>query len=145
MNVLIAILKRCGISFTVTLPTWYTRMAKHFTDDEVRGLDNGFIEKLDKAREIAGIPFVITSGLRTPEKNQSVIGAAPDSAHLKGLAVDLRVTSSRDAALIIDAAKAAGIDRRGIYVDSYFNPRHIHLDVDPDKVAEVLFVKLEQN
>lgn len=144
-NVLCVILKRFGISFTVTLPTGYTRMAKHFTDDEVRGLDHGFIEKLDKAREIAGIPFVITSGLRTPEKNQSVIGAVPDSAHLKGLAVDLRVTSSRDAALIIDAAKAAGISRRGVYVDSCWNPRHIHLDVDPDKIENVLFVKPEQN
>ena len=118
---------------------------KFFTEDEVRGLNDDFVQKLEKAREIAGIPFIITSGLRTPEKNQSVIGAVPDSAHLKGLAVDLRVTSSRDAALIIDAAKAAGINRRGIYVDSYWNPRHIHIDVDPDKIDEVLFVKQEQN
>lgn len=118
---------------------------KHFTDREVDGLDPTFIEKLDKARDIAGIPFVITSGYRTPEKNQSVIGAVPDSSHLKGLAVDLRVTSSREAALVIDAAKSAGIDRRGIYVDSYWNPRHIHIDVDPDKINDVLFIKLEQN
>jgi len=144
-NALLALFKKFGIGFTITLPTGYTKMAKYFSDDEVRGLDHGFIQKLDKAREIAGIPFIITSGLRSPEKNQSVIGSVPDSAHLKGLAVDLRVTSSRDAALIVDAAKAAGIDRRGIYVDSYWNPRHIHLDVDPDKINEVLFVKLEQN
>lgn len=145
-DALFAIFKRFGIGFTLRFKeTGYTKMSKYFSDDEVRGLDNGFIQKLDKAREIAGIPFVITSGLRTPEKNQSVIGAVPDSAHLKGLAVDLRVTSSRDAALIIDAAKAAGISRRGIYVDSYWNPRHIHIDVDPDKIDDVLFIKLEQN
>lgn len=118
---------------------------KYFTDQEVDGLDPTFIKKLDKARGIAGIPFVITSGYRSPEKNQSVIGAVPDSSHTKGLAVDLRVRSSHETALIVDAAKTAGINRRGIYVDSYFNPRHVHLDSDTEKVDEVLFVKLEQN
>lgn len=117
----------------------------NFTDAEVEGLQNDFVSKLDQARDIAGIPFIITSGYRSPEKNQSVIGAVPDSSHTKGLAVDLRVRSSREAALIIDAAKAAGISRRGIYVDSYWNPRHIHIDDDPEKVQDVLFVKLEQN
>lgn len=116
-----------------------------FTDDEVRGLQDEFIRKLDQARGLAGIPFTITSGLRTPAENQSVVGAVSDSSHLKGLAVDLRVRTSREAALIVDAAKAVGITRRGIYVDSYWNPRHIHLDTDPDKITEVLFVKQEQN
>lgn len=118
---------------------------KYFTDQEVIGLDPTFVEKLEKARELAGIPFIISSGYRSPEKNQSVIGAVPDSSHTKGLAVDLRVRTSRETALIIDAAKSAGIDRRGIYVDSYWNPRHVHIDVDPEKVTEVLFIKLEQN
>lgn len=118
---------------------------KFFSDSEVEGLQNEFIIKLDKAREIAGIPFVITSGLRSLQKNESILGATPDSSHLKGLAVDLRVRSSREAALIIDAAKEAGIDRRGIYVDSYWNPRHVHLDTDPDKIDNVLFIKSEKN
>lgn len=128
--------------------TGYTKpmsQYKWFTDDEVKGLQDEFVKKLDIARGLAGIPFVITSGFRTPAANQSVIGAVPDSSHLKGLAVDLRVRSSREAALIMDSAKSAGIDRRGIYVDSYWNPRHIHIDIDPDKITEVLFVKSEQN
>lgn len=118
---------------------------KYFTDSEVEGLNEAFVQKLEKAREIAGIAFVVTSGYRSPEKNQSVIGAVPDSSHTKGLAVDIRVRSSREAALVVDSAKAAGIDRRGIYVDSYWNPRHVHIDCDPDKISEVLFVKQEQN
>lgn len=117
---------------------------KFFSDSEVEGLKDEFVTKLEKAREIAGIPFIITSGFRTPEKNKSVIGSVSDSSHLKGLAVDLRVRSSREAALIIDAAKAADIDRRGIYVDSYWNPRHIHLDVDKEKIENVLFIKREE-
>jgi uncharacterized protein YcbK (DUF882 family) len=117
----------------------------YFQDSEVEGLKDEFIVKLDKARGIAGIPFIITSGFRSIQKNESVVGAVPDSSHTKGLAVDLRVRTSREAALIIDSAKEAGIDRRGIYVDSYWNPRHIHLDCDPDKIADVLFIKQEQN
>jgi len=87
---------------------------KYFSDNEVRGLQDAFVKKLDVARGLAGIPFVITSGFRTLAQNESIIGAVPDSSHLKGLAVDLRVRSSCEAALIIDAAKAAEIDRRGI-------------------------------
>lgn len=117
----------------------------YFSDQEVEGLQDDFIQKLEKARELAGIPFIITSGYRSPEKNQSIIGAVPDSAHTKGLAVDLKVSSSRQAALIVDAAKEAGIDRRGIYVNSEWNPIHIHIDADPDKVSNVLFIKKEQN
>lgn len=115
----------------------------YFTDTEVEGLNEEFVAKLDMARKIAGIPFVITSGLRTPEKNQSVIGAVPDSAHLKGLAVDLRVENSHEVALIMDAAKAAGIMRRGIYVNKAFEPIHVHLDIDAEKVDEVIFIKQE--
>jgi uncharacterized protein YcbK (DUF882 family) len=126
---------------------------EYFEDSEVEGLDENFIPKLVIARkktieldpDHVGVAFVITSGKRTIEKNESVIGAVPDSSHLTGHAVDLRVRSSREAALIVDACMAAGINRRGIYVDSYWNTRHIHIDDDPTKVSEVLFIKEEQN
>ena len=118
----------------------------YFDDQEVLGLDEEFVAKLDKARHIAGIPFVITSGIRTPETNQSLIGAAPDSAHLKGLAVDLRVRSSEEVGLIVSAAWVMGITRCGIYVDKAMKPLHIHLDVDPEKEPkECIFVKQEMN
>lgn len=126
---------------------------EYFTDAETEGMDEKFMQKLVTARKKTieldpdrkGVYFRGTSWKRTFEANQSVTGAVPDSAHLKGLAVDLRVFSSREASLIIDAAKAAGITRRGIYVDSYWNPVHIHLDDDPEKISDVIFVKKEQN
>jgi uncharacterized protein YcbK (DUF882 family) len=121
------------------MPPVYT----YFKPEEVVGLNEEFVAQLDKARHISGIPFIITSGFRTPEKNQSVIGSVPDSAHLKGLAVDLAVSNSHDVALIIDAAKQVGITRRGIYLDRHFNPTHIHLDVDTEKADEVVFIKQE--
>ncbi len=116
---------------------------KYFTAEEVVGLDQEFVTKLDKARDIAGFPFVITSGFRTPEKNQSIIGSVPDSSHLKGLAVDLAVANDHEVSLIVDAAKAVGITRRGIYINSDGVPTHVHIDIDPDKVSEVIWIKGE--
>ena len=115
----------------------------YFTDDEVYGLNPEFVSKLDLARKIAGIPFIITSGFRTPEKNQSLPGSVPNSSHLKGLGVDLRVENNHEVALICDSAKAAGITRRIIYVDKSFQPVHIHLDVDPEKVDVIISVRPE--
>ena len=116
---------------------------KYFKPEEVEGLNEEFCAKLDQARHLAGIPFKITSGLRTLEKNQSIVGAVPDSAHLKGLAVDLAVSNSHEVSVIIDAAKAVGITRRGIYVNKAFEPVHVHLDLDPEKVTDVVFIKQE--
>ena len=144
-NVVTALLKR-GLNISIPL-RWsgFNKMSRwpNFTDQEVQGLEPTFVDKLQKARTIAGIPFSISSGYRSPEKNQSVIGAVPDSSHLKGLAVDLRVSSSHEVALIVDACKQAGIDRRGIYVDSSFSPIHVHVDADAEKIANVIFIKKE--
>lgn len=118
----------------------------YFTDQEVIGLDHEFVAKLDLARKIAGIPFVITSGFRTHQANQSLIGAVPDSAHTKGLAVDLRVRTSEEAGIICDALASAGIYRRGIYVNTDSQPVHVHCDVDPEKQpARCIYVREEQN
>ena len=112
---------------------------RYFKPEEVVGLDPEFVAKLDQARHIAGFPFIITSGFRTPEKNQSIPGSIPNSAHLKGLAVDLKVENSHEVSLICDSAKAVGITRRIVYVDvdKDFQPVHVHIDVDPEKVNDV--------
>lgn len=126
---------------------------KYFKQEEVVGLDPEFVAKLDlataKTEEISEekrrIPFVITSGFRTPEKNLSVIGSVPDSSHLKGMAVDLKVSSSHDSWVIAMALKEVGITRVGIYVDREWNPSHVHADMDGDKVSQVLFIRQEGN
>ena|SRR5688572_1779544 len=48
-----------------------------------------------------------------------------NSAHFKGLAVDLRVGNGWERYSIIKAALEAGIKRIGVY------DRHVHLDADP--------------
>lgn len=116
---------------------------KHFTDEETEGLNENFVKKLDQARDIAGIPFQITSGLRSLEKNQSLPGAAGTSSHLTGLAVDLRVENDHEVYLIIHACEEVGITRAGIYVDAGNAPTHVHVDCDDTKVPEVIWIKRE--
>ncbi len=118
---------------------------KYFKDEEVVGLDPQFVTQLDKARDIAGFPFVITSGFRSPEANQSIIGAVPNSAHLAGLAVDLAVENDHQVYLLISSGASVGITRFGIYINSDGKPTHVHMDVSKDDahVPEVIWIKGE--
>lgn len=126
---------------------------KYFTLEEVVNLDPDLVAKLDLATaktadlsiEKRRIPFIITSGFRTPDKNQSVIGAVPDSSHLTGKAVDLLITNSHEVWVIIAALTAVGINRVGIYVNKEWQPVHLHCDIDSDKVEQCVFIKPEQN
>ena len=97
---------------------------KYFTDEEVRGLDEKLCLMLDCARDVYGFPIRITSGYRTPERNAE-IGSKPDSAHIRGLAVDIATPSSpiiREK--LFWALGLAGFRR----VESC--PRHAHVDLD---------------
>ena len=66
---------------------------KYFKPSEVVGLKPELCEKLDAARGLAGVPFSITSGFRTPAENVAV-GGVPNSAHLKGEAADLKCSDA---------------------------------------------------
>lgn len=115
----------------------------YFTDEEVKGLVPEYVAKLDLARKDAGFPFVIASGLRTPEKNQSIIGAVSDSSHLTGLATDLVVSNDNEVFLLVKALTSVGITRMGIYLDSNNTPTHVHNDADPNKPQNVIWIKRE--
>ena len=110
----------------------------YFTEDEVKGLEKNFVEKLEKAREISGVPFIITSGKRMPDQN-STVGGVQDSAHLRGRAVDLRSRDSHTHFKIIEGAIKAGINRIGYYTGFDGGPTHIHLDDDTSLPQEVMW------
>ena len=99
----------------------------YFTDEEVVGLGFEFVAMLDRARGLAGTPFVITSGLRTLQQNQQTPNAVSDSAHLVGLAVDLACSGSQERYQIIKSLMAVGLCRLGIY------SAHVHVDCDTTK------------
>jgi hypothetical protein len=106
---------------------------KHFKEEEFYSPDlqecrmqYGFVRSLDRARTIAGIPFKINSGYRTPEHNRKV-GGKSTSSHLKGLAADISCTSSSQRIKIVQGLIDSGFRRIGI-ADTF-----IHVDSDTDK------------
>lgn len=96
-------------------------------------IDGALLNRLNLARQIAGIPFVIKSGYRC-EKNNKKVGGRSNSAHLRGLAVDIQAKDSRTRHKVLSAVYAAGFKRIGI------NPQFIHVDVDESLPSEVSFM-----
>lgn len=103
----------------------------YFTEEEIKGLDYEFIALLDQARELAKVPFVITSGYRDWKKNMEVGGVA-DSSHLAGVAVDLACSDSVTRHKIVKALLDVGICRIFLYT------KHLHCDNDFTKPQNVL-------
>ena len=112
---------------------------KHFTLDEFdcpslpnsgKNMDTNFLTKLEEAREIAGVPFKITSGNRTKEHNEAV-GGVPNSSHLIGVAADIAVSSGSERYIILNALLKAGFKRIGVA------KTFIHCDTDDSKSNSV--------
>ena len=76
-------------------------------------MDNAFLQMLDDARGIAGIPFSITSGFRTKERNE-MVGGVSNSSHLIGKACDIAVGSGSERYIILNALIKAGFRRLGV-------------------------------
>ena len=116
---------------------------KHFSRSEFDSPDlegsgdkmsGEFLEKLDEARELAGIPFKINSGYRTQAyqddlKRRGYKTAKLRSPHQDGVAADISVKDSRSRFIIINSLLLAGFTRLGvgksfIHVDLSINEKH---------------------
>lgn len=106
---------------------------KYFSEKEIVGLKPELVQKLDMARDYAGIPFKINSGYRTEDKNEDV-GGVKDSAHIHGLAVDLVCNASGTRMKMVDALLKAKFNRIGIA------KTFIHADVDKSKPQDVIWL-----
>jgi len=113
---------------------------KYFTEEEMackhcgkRGIDPIFMTLLEKAREIAGIPFVINSGYRCDEYDKQIGG---EGNHNQGLASDITALSSQQRFRIVAALIRAGFNRLGI------GKNFIHADIckDEDKPPTVMWL-----
>lgn len=106
----------------------------YFKDEEIVGLDNELVAKLDQARHLAGIPFIITSGFREGDPN-GIDHGIKNSAHMNHKAVDLRCRDSATRFKIMFGLISAGFKRIGI------NNVHIHADCDETKPQEVFWME----
>ena len=121
-------------------------MLRYFTDDEFKckcstnngescGMDISLELKalIDNARDIAGVPFVINSGARCETYNAKV-GGRPNSAHLEGMAVDIKCTDSRSRSIIERAFCELGVTRKGVYKS------FLHFDVSKARPQNVTWL-----
>ncbi len=98
------------------------------------GIKDDLVFHLQKAHDLLpdNSVMIITSGYRCEEHNKEV-GGIEDSAHLKGLAADIKVDSSNYRFLLMCALIDAGFKRIGWY-DNF-----IHCDLDTDKPLNVMW------
>lgn len=111
----------------------YFRLEEFDSPDEPgsgRRMCGDFLFMLDEARDIAQVPFRITSGYRT-QKHQDELTArgyktSTTSAHLRGKAADIACTTSAERFRILAALIAVGFSRIGI------GETFIHVDNDDE-------------
>lgn len=82
-----------------------------------------FMDWLELVRVRADIPFFLTSAFRCSAHNAAV-GGVPNSAHVRGTAVDIKVNGGGQRHIIIKAAMELGV--YGVGVATGF----VHLDRD---------------
>jgi hypothetical protein len=108
-------------NLSINTPTMNTY--KYFSAKEIVGLKPELVAMLDKARGISQIAYQITSGFRTVAQNK-LVGGVPNSAHLKGLAVDIAVTTLTRQNIM------RGLLTCGTPVFTEDCVAHIHVDMD---------------
>lgn len=96
-------------------------------------LKDDYLQRLDYAREQAGVPFVVTSGPRCEEYNDA-IGGSENSDHINREGADIACDSSAQRFMIVGGALAAGFTRIGIAKD------FVHLGVSDENPNHVIWV-----
>lgn len=115
--------------------------AKYFKEKEfaacvpacsLQNMQQHTMDKLDMAREFAGIPFVMNSAYRSPEWEKAH-GRSGDGGHPHGCAVDIRCTTHANRLKIVMACLKAGFRRIGI------GKNYVHVDDDPTRAQNVMW------
>jgi len=110
---------------------------EEFDSPDIQGsgqmMSDTIIKMLDKVRKEYGRPIRISSGYRTTSWNNKVQGVL-DSSHLKGLACDLQVKSSKERFELLSLLIKHGFNRIGV-ADTF-----IHVDIDKDKAQNVTWI-----
>ena len=94
------------------------------TDPLMIGVSPVLMHIADTARGIAGVPFEITSGLRSPSQNTAV-GGTSNSSHLSGLALDLACSDDATRTKMLTGLLTCGSP---LFLE--IAPTHLHIDID---------------
>ena len=99
---------------------------------DLDAIDPDLVDNLQHSRDAVGLPFVIHSGIRCPAHNKSE-GGEDNSAHLKGLAVDILCPNSAARyAMLFDFIRRF----RRVGIGATF----IHVDIDPNLPSGVVWL-----
>lgn len=90
------------------------------------------MHKLDEARDLAGIPFVLNSAKRTPAWDRAR-GRSGTGPHTIGEAVDIRCHTDSNRFKIIQALIRVGFTRIGVY------KTFIHADTSEKHKQEIIW------
>ncbi len=132
------VIDEMGISFATKREWKYFKLNEttgRKNDNEmgrIADLNTELVDMLDRAREIAGVPFAINSGYREPAYNKK-IGGVNESAHTERLAVDIRCRNSTERFKITTALLEVGFKRLG-QGNSF-----IHADISKTLPQEVMW------
>lgn len=116
--------------------------ARYFAEDEFRrctpacslqDMDQRTMDRLDHARDLAGIPFILNSAYRSSAWDLEK-GRTGSGAHTRGRAVDIRCRTNATRLKVVVALLAAGFSRIGI-ADTF-----IHADDDETLTQDIIWL-----
>lgn len=116
--------------------------AKYFKESEFKAckpacslqdMKQSTMDRLDRARGLAGIPFVLNSAYRSQQWELSK-GRTGNGAHTTGRAVDIRCNTSWNRMKIVEACLKAGFRRIGI------GDTFVHVDDSPNLTQDVIWI-----
>ena len=96
-------------------------------------MDTNFLQKLEVARMLANVPFIVNRGFSS-EKHNKEVGGISGSDHTTGTSVDLKCLDSKTRFLIVVSLITAGFNQIGVYNS------HIHVHQNPKKPDRILFI-----
>lgn len=124
-------------------------LSKHFTAQEAFGNNINNVsdeiyenakytaKRMEKIRSFLGQPLNVVSWYRTPSQNKES-GGAQNSAHMKGLAVDFRLSNTADQRLIFNKLIKSNLSYDVIIF--YRNHNMIHIGFKKDRSEEIQLI-----
>lgn len=91
-------------------------------------MQEDFLKKLDNMRARCTFPFIVTSGYRCPDHNESISSTGRTGPHTTGRAVDIHLFGEKAYAVLRLASEGRLFSGIGLKMHGPHNGRFMHLD-----------------